>query len=534
MKLIFTVIFPVKMSVCEGSYLSKKGYVIRKECLSAEELTDMKQELKGRPLQDEKFNLFNKVDTTFPLYTETKNKIYIPKMYGINRFGRPAKENTNYSGTQWVWDIKFIGNLKEHQLTPVSKLLDELTSKSSGGILSLGTGLGKTFCALKVVSELKVKTLVIVNKIALLKQWEAEIKAFLPSARIGVVQGQKNVDTRDKDIVIAMLQSLARVDYPEDMIDDIGCTIVDECHNVSTKVFSTVLMKVASKYTIGLSATPQRSDGCEYVFKWYLGDIVYQQATDRRGLPPVVSVIKINSGEYKEIATVNKITGQKQIQFTSMLSELTTMTKRNKLIVEIVKDYVKREHRRVLVLSDRREHLKTIKSMLDMDTAVAFTYGLFVGQMKVTDLERSKASQVILATYQAFGEGVSEKDLDTLVLITPKKFIGHLKTTKNESGKLEQIVGRIFRKDHTERCPLIVDVQDNFSVYKNQSRQRMAFYKQHFPSVSFKEHSINLDKFEIANIDVSSMIASKKNAETSFDHALDEATQNLYTQCMLD
>jgi superfamily II DNA or RNA helicase len=380
-----------------------------------------------------------------------------------------------------------------------------------------------TISCINVLSRLKVKTLVIVNKISLLKQWEDEINAFLPDARVGIIQGQKNVDVDDKDIVIAMLQSLAKVDYPDSLFHSFGCTVVDEVHNIASRVFSTALMKVCSKYTIGLSATPKRSDGCEYVFKWFVGDIVYQSKSERKGLPPVVNTIKMVSNDYKEIATINKINGQKQIQFTSMLSDLIQMSKRNKLLVEIIIHLVKNEERRVLVMSDRREHVKELKSMLDSDKRVDFTYGLFLGQMKVSDLEKSKASQVILATYQAFGEGVSEKDLDTLILTTPKKFIGHLKTpSKNESGKLEQIVGRIFRKEHKDRSPMIVDLHDHFSVYKNQSRQRMAFYKEHFSNVIFREQTINFDKVSVESISMDNLTTKASTEDT-----------NVYQECLL-
>jgi len=476
-------------------YLSKNGYVIRKDGLSPEEMNKMKHELKGRPLVDDKYNTAGCI--SFPLYIETKNKLYLPKIYGIEKFGMPNKSLNSYEGKSWSENIEFKGELRQAQAAPVNKLLDVLQNGQSGGILSLPTGGGKTFCALKVVSELKRKTLIIVNKISLMKQWEQEIALFMPSAKVGCIQGQKNVDTHNKDIVVAMLQSLAKVNYPSSLLEEFGITIVDEIHNTSTKVFTTVLMKTCSRYTIGLSATPKRSDGCEYVFKWFIGDIIHQEAPNRNGLPPIINVIKVKSKDYKEISTVNRFNGQKQIQFTSMLSDLICMPKRNQLIVDLVIDLVAQENRRVLVLSDRREHLKSIKKLLDTGPLCTFTYGLFLGQMKISDLEKSKACQVILATYSAFGEGISEKDLDTLVLATPKKFIGHLKnTTKHESGKLEQIVGRIFRKEHVERPPMIIDIHDNFSIYKNQARQRMAFYKEHFKNVVVKMLTKDLDDEE--------------------------------------
>lgn len=504
------------------TYLSKRGYVLKKEDLTDVELESLKKELRGIPLQDDKYQ--SNGSSSFPLYIETKNKVYIPKMYGIKKYGAPSKELENYKGKLWEREVPFQGKLYPVQNEAVSKLMFELTEGSSGGILSLGTGAGKTISSIYAMSQLKTKSLVIVNKISLLKQWETEIAQFMPDARIGIIQG-KNVEIQDKEIVIAMLQSLAKIEYPQEIFDNFGVVVFDEIHNVCCRVFSKVLMKVCSKYTIGLSATPKRSDGCEYVFRWFIGDIVYKSTTERSGLPPIINTINISSVDYKEIVTTNKASGQKQLQFTSMLSDLVKMPKRNKLILEIVKDLVNNEQRRVLVLSDRREHLKELLSLLDMEV-VSFTYGLFVGGMKIKDLEKNKSCQVVLATFQAFGEGVSEKGLDTLVLTTPKKFIGHLDTVKKESGKLEQIIGRIFRKEHIDKPPMIVDLQDNFSVYKNQSNQRLTFYKTHFKKLAFKEQMFNMDAHNVNAITISALTVKQNK--------LTKKSELLYETCMFD
>jgi len=391
-----------------------------------------------------------------------------------------------------------------------------------------------TFMTINVISKLKIKTIVIVNKISLMHQWHSELKRFIPGIEVGFIQGQKNIDVEDKHVVIAMLQSLARVDYPDSLFNDIGLTVIDEIQNTPSRGFSKVLGKLSSQYTIGLSATPKRSDGCEYVFQYHIGDIIYQSKVKRKGLKPILNTITINSSEYKEIMSQNKNTGQSQIQFTSMLTDLIQMPKRNRLILEIIKDLVLRESRKILVLSDRREHLKSLKLLLDNDLHSNFTYGLFLGQMKQSDLERSRASQVILATFSAFGEGVSEKDLDTLILTTPKKFIGHLKkSTKNENGKLEQIVGRIFRKDHTEKHPMIIDLHDNFSVYKIQSNQRRTFYKSHFTTSILENNKIDLDDYDIKDINTTCIQRTKKT-EIRKDEQNDEQNSINLNQCIIE
>lgn len=517
-------------------YLSKRGYVLRKSDFTDEELVSIKLELRGRPLTDTKYAFpgMKNNDSTYPVYFETKTKLYIPKMYGILKFGLPETVTEYFEGKEWENDIEFSGNLLEHQIEPVNILIKKC-EEDMGGILTLPTGFGKTVSLLYVLSKLRGKTIIIVNKIPLMNQWISEIHKFLPNAKVGTIQGQKNVDVHDCDIVVAMLQSMARIDYPDELFRDFRITVCDEVHNVASKVFSKILFKLCSKYTIGLSATPKRSDGCEYVFKWHLGEIVYETKSERKGKPPIVRYLKIDSNEYKEISTENKITGQKQIQFTSMLSELVEMKKRNELIVDIIKDLIQKDNgRKILVLSDRRNHLLTIQSLLDEDLEITFTYGLFLGGMKQKDLDKGRKCQVILATYQAFGEGVSEKDLDTLLLISPKKFIGHLKnTTKNESGKLEQIVGRIFRKAHIERPPLIIDFQDNFSVYKTQSSQRKNFYKGHFKDLTIEEQSINLDEVDSNKGNYISFIKLKKKKGKEPEET-EQLSKSILEYCILD
>ena len=306
--------------------------------------------------------------------------------------------------------------------------------------------------------------------------------------------------------------------------------IVHNCHNTSSQVFSKIFFKIFSKYTIGLSATPQRSDGCENVFQWHLGDIVYQSPieSDREGLHPIVKTLTLNSNDYKEVKVTNKYTDEEQIQYTSMLSELLSVPNRNKLIIQVIKHYITTENRRILLLSDRRTHVQELKKILDSDLCVTFTYGLFIGGMKSADLEKNKSAQCILATYKAFAEGVSEKDLNTLILVSPKKFISNSKTnSKKDSGQMNQISGRIFRKTHHDIHPLIIDLQDNFSVFKHQNKQRNIFYKKTFPNAIFKSQTIHLNHMD--NLVLSSDIITKIQ---EIDSEPNQSTS--YTTCLID
>ena len=315
--------------------------------------------------------------------------------------------------------------------------------------------------------------------------------------------------------------------------------IVHNCHNLASKEFSKILFNLTSKYTIGLSATPKRADGCEYVFKWHIGDIVYKSDIKRKGKPPIIRSLKINTKEYKEISIVNSYTGLKQIQFTSMLTELIKMSKRNLLVVELLKNLTL-ENRKILVIGDRREHLELINNLLNNDNTITFTYGLFLGQKSKKDEKRNEQSRncsVILATSKAFGEGVSERDLDSLILITPKKYVDESKEknkdAKKDGGKLNQVCGRIFRKTHIDRNPIIIDFFDNFSVYKNQYKSRKVFYIQHFKNGIFEDQSINLDEHQDVK---TSYIKTKKSKQIENDEEAEgaEGITKFITNCVID
>ena len=72
-----------------------------------------------------------------------------------------------------------------------------------------------------------------------------------------------------------MVQSLSMKEYEENVFESFGLAVFDECHHLGAEVFHKSMIKVASKYMLGLSATPNRKDGLRKVFEWYIGPMVY-------------------------------------------------------------------------------------------------------------------------------------------------------------------------------------------------------------------------------------------------------------------
>ncbi len=207
----------------------KKGYTLIKKYFTSEQIEKVKNDLMMLPYIPEDFGNNAR---PFPIYLENDNKLYIPKHYGFEHFGQPDQIKISKGDPI---NLTFKGTMKETQVPIINSYIESTTNsdeslatKSNGGLISVPCGVGKTACAINLISLLGRKALVVVHKEFLLNQWVGEIKNFLPGARIGTIQGQK-IDIENKDIVIGMLQSLSMKDYPDDLFDSFGTVAIDEC-----------------------------------------------------------------------------------------------------------------------------------------------------------------------------------------------------------------------------------------------------------------------------------------------------------------
>ena len=148
----------------------------------------------------------------------------------------------------------------------------------NGGILELPCGFGKTVCALKMISNIQKKTLIIVHKEFLMNQWIERIEEFLPTATIGKIQG-KVFDIDGKDIVIGMLQTLYDKDFGSNAFSSFGLTIIDEVHRIGSEQFSKTLFKTLTPNMLGISATVERKDRLTKVLYMFRQKITLNGAT---------------------------------------------------------------------------------------------------------------------------------------------------------------------------------------------------------------------------------------------------------------
>lgn len=474
-------------------YLGRQGYSIIKEELTQEQKRKIKKDLLMKPIVPK----IVQTVTTFPIYRESRNKLYVPLYYGMTEFGDPKE--IRLAECEDI-DLNFHGEIRSYQNDIISKYMRCTEGREyGGGLLDVMTGSGKTVMALNIISRIKKKTLVIVHKSFLMNQWIERIEMFLPDAKVGKIQGE-NIDIEGKDIVIGMLQSLSMKEYHESTFESFGLLVCDEVHHLSAEVFVRALQKIVTRYTLGLSATMQRKDGLSKVFKMFLGGVIHKD--ERKNEHDVL----INACHYETDDMVfqeTKYDTRGNPLYSVMISKLCQYNKRTEYIVNVI--LKAREHRhceQIMVLSHNKNLLMYIYKAL-MEYHDVKSVGYYLGGMKENDLKLSESKEVILATYAMASEGLDIKTLTTLIMATPKTDV-------------TQSVGRILRKkDHQ---PIVFDIVDVHSLFQGQWKKRKAYYKKMGYSIhdsSNQDYNIAMEKMKQTSKENKTEKTEKKEKKTS-------------------
>lgn len=313
-----------------------------------------------------------------------------------------------------------------------------------------------TVMSLKIISLLKKKTLIIVHKEFLMNQWIERISEFLPSAKVGKIQGTL-FDVAGKDIVIGMLQSLYDRDFPADSFSVFGLTIIDEVHRIGSEQFSKTLTRIITPYMLGISATVDRKDKLTKVLHMFIGDKIYSKKREDEDLVCVRALTYIsNDSEFNETET--DFRGKPK--YSTMITKLCSFNSRSDFIVRVIGGLLKESDNQIMILCHNRSLLTYLYEAIQYRNLA--TVGYYVGGMKQVKLQETELKQIVLATYAMAAEALDIKSLATLVMVTPKTDI-------------TQSVGRILRIKHEN--PIIVDIVDSHDLFQNQWTQRKRFYK---------------------------------------------------------
>jgi len=143
--------------------------------------------------------------------------------------------------------------------------------KTRRGVIVLPTGTGKTEVALHLMQELAVTTLIVSPVRDLMYQWHQRILD-----RLGYDAGIVGDNTINRSPVTVTTYDSARI-YMRDLGDQFQFIIFDECHHLPGEIRGDAAKMCMAPYRLGLTATPERSDGREKALDALIGPVVYRR-----------------------------------------------------------------------------------------------------------------------------------------------------------------------------------------------------------------------------------------------------------------
>ena len=311
-------------------------------------------------------------------------------------------------------------------------------------------GFGKTLIGAKVIEERQCNTLIVVNKNMLLDQWIQRFVDYfkMDKKEIGFLGKGKNKLTSKLDI--ATMQSLKN---KPDLIKNYTQVIVDECHHIPAITFELIVKQFCGKYILGLSATPNRKDGLQPILYQQLGSVAYE-FKKKRTIDNELELIKTD------------FTSQADT-YSQIISELSVNDKRNR---QIITEVIKNSDRKILILTDRLDHISELENILDdKDIDYVSVHGGLSKKLQTQNIELVYEKSLILATTSFFGEGIDFPHLNTIVFATPISYF----------GRLIQYLGRVGRDG--QKC-LAIDFLDtkNAMLYSAYKKRKEGYKQMHY------------------------------------------------------
>lgn len=406
-------------------------------------------------------------------YTQLKNAIIVPRGYNIP-FEHSIQEDTRIEQTVIYPSFKL--SLRDTQREAVKHYLED----TDRGLIVLPTGKGKSILGLHLAHLLKQRTLVIVHKDDLVDGWTQDSKiCFGDDFKVGIFKAKRR--EVGEQVTIATIQTLNRVspEQLEEFQKNFGMVIIDECHHISSSSFD-LLHKFSACYKIGLSATPERSDGLTEVMYYHLGDCAfkYEAGADDKDILPVevkartmnieVPIYLVNKNRKWELADENDLNPKEGTKPTLKLVQdvpfelrpripyfhtdnevLTNELYYTRITTDIIIEY--KQGRSCVCFFSQKKHIDFYKELLVARGVPEDQILLYYGDSKDSKEEMKKRAEsrqalITLATYSIATEGTNVKAWEVCFLVS----------SINNEKNTEQAVGRVRRSKEGKINPVLV------------------------------------------------------------------------------
>jgi superfamily II DNA or RNA helicase len=341
--------------------------------------------------------------------------------------------------------------LRPHQEEAIQSL--ELL-RAEGNTIALVThaqGAGKTVTAITDARRLGGRVLFVAHTRELVMQARAQFLKLWPDVSTGLFLDEER-ETEEYNLV-GTVQSLSR-HMSRFTPEDFTYLIIDEAHHATADTYQKLLRFFRPKFTLGLTATPDRADGLSALE-------VFRNAAHRLSLREAVE-----SGELVPIRCVRVRTNVdlsrvrfNQVQYNRRdIEERVLVPSRDQLIVEIYREHV--PGRKAVAFCVNVRHGEDLAERFRAQGIPAKSVS---GRMSPTDRQGcldafAQGTLRVLCACDLLNEGWDCPDVEVLLMARP---------TLSKVIYLQQI-GRGTRKAPGKECLVVFDFVDNASRY-NQS-----------------------------------------------------------------
>ena len=338
--------------------------------------------------------------------------------------------------------------LRDYQQEATENLQKMREDGKTIALLYHATGVGKTITAATDAKAVGGRTLFLVNALKLASQAKETFAKVWPEATLGEYTGSQKDMTQT--VIFATVQSISK-DLEKFSPTDFDYLIVDECHHAAANTYQKIFTYFHPKFILGLTATPERSDGEDMLelFQNVAHKMDLKTAVERGVLVPIRCIrVKTNID-----LTDVRING---IKYNSQdLESKLFIPERNQLIVDTYLKYV--NGKKTVIFCASVDHAAEIAKLL-RDSGVKAE--------AVSGRDRVEAREKILKDYETgstnvlcacdlLNEGWDSPHTTVLFMARP---------TMSKTIYLQQL-GR-----GTRRCPgkedlLVVDFVDNANMF---------------------------------------------------------------------
>lgn len=141
----------------------------------------------------------------------------------------------------------------------------------SAGVVVLPTGAGKSQLGMMAIDKKQRSTLVVAPTLDLVRQWHGLLRATF-GVPVGVVGGGEH----DVQALTVTTYDSAYL-HMENLGARFGLVIFDEVHHLPSETYAFAARQCLAPFRLGLTATPERTDGRESVLEDLVGPLVYRR-----------------------------------------------------------------------------------------------------------------------------------------------------------------------------------------------------------------------------------------------------------------